>query len=141
MSDSTAARRYVVRRGTRTAPTSTTASSSSGSSLGTREKRTGSRADPVTPPEKPRVDRGPFAVKEFKNCERAVVRFFVSQTYGTRDFRRGREETDKPWYVVDADTWTAAEGTETRGYHSRDEAKRVARRYRDKYGAYTRSPF
>lgn len=72
---------------------------------------------------------GPRAVKVFKNRERAVIRFYVSPSASGR------------WHVVDAETWKVAGGTEKAGYRAKEEAIRIARKYRDTYGAYARSPF
>lgn len=123
------ARRYVVKRRTHTAHRSITSTSSSSTSQKTSK--------PI--PEKPRVDRGPFAVKEFRSRERAVARFFITQSRGTACLRRGWVPGN--WWVVDAETWTTAAGTKKEGYRTEEEAKRIARRYRDEYGAYARSPF
>lgn len=57
-----------------------------------------------------------------------VIRFFVVN-------RRGQ------WFVADALTWRTADGTEESGYPKKEEAVRVARFYRDEYGAYCKSPF
>lgn len=138
-------KRYVVRRSTATAQKNTSECNSSSKNSGTSGKRKVSRgtskaSQDIT--EKPRVDRGPFSVKEFRNGGRAVVRFFITQTSGTRNLRPWRGENDwKPWYVVDAETWSPAEGTKTEGYRSETEARRVAREYREEYGPYARSPF
>lgn len=79
-------------------------------------------------PEKPRTTNGPSAFRVYSNGRRLVVRFFVVQ-------RRGR------WFVADALTWRTADGTEESGYSEKKDAVRVARYYRDEYGAYCKSPF
>lgn len=79
-------------------------------------------------PKKPRVTIGPSAVRVYSSGRRLVIRFFVVE-------RRGR------WYVADSLTWRTADGTEESGYPTKEESVRVARYYRDEYGAYCKSPF
>lgn len=90
-------------------------------------------------PESPRVDLGPKAYRTYKNKERLVIRFFVA--YGF--FRKnGRYKSDGKFYVYDmAGNGRVAAKTSKEGYADKKEAIRVAREYRDKYGAYVRFPF
>lgn len=114
--------RIVVRRKAATSSTGGASSTSSPSSSGTR------RGKRKKIPKKPRTTIGPSAVLAYASGRRLVIRFFVVQ-------RRGR------WFVADSLTWRTADGTEESGYPKKEEAVRVARYYRDEYGAYCKSPF
>jgi hypothetical protein len=46
-----------------------------------------------------------------------------------------------PWWVMDMDTGKVAAKTSKTGYPTKQEAVRVAREYRDRYGAYVKAPF
>lgn len=90
-------------------------------------------------PESPKVDIGPKAYRVYKNKERLVIRFYVAQGIVRR---RGRYVGDGKFYVYDmASAGRIAGKTAKEGYKDKKEAIRVAREYRDKYGAYARSPF
>ena len=97
-------------------------------------------------PKKPKVDEGPKAVKSWKSGKRLVVRFFVAQFCGSQPYwaKRHRGERgpyESKWYVMDCDTGKRAVGTKEDGYDTQDEARVVARKYRDKYGAYVEMDF
>lgn len=86
-------------------------------------------SSPENAPERPKVDIGPKAYKVYKSGARAVIRFFVQE-------KRGK------FYVLDiAGDKPVAARTEKDGYATKREAVRVAREYRDKYGAYAKVPF
>jgi hypothetical protein len=114
------------------AKSSTRATSSnipSGSSGRTSEER----------PERPKVDIGPKSYKAYRNRERLVIRFYVAEGIVRR---RGRYKGDGRYYVYDmAGDGKVAGRTSKEGYADKKEAVRVAREYRDKYGAYTRFLF
>lgn len=83
-------------------------------------------------PERPKVTIGPKAYKVFRNRERLVIRFFVAES------RRGSGK----YFVYDmAASGRIAGKTSKDGYASKKEAVKVARDYRDKYGAYARFSF
>lgn len=89
-------------------------------------------------PESPKVDIGPRAYKVFRNGERLVIRFSVEQALIRGKgayYRRGN------WFVWDMDTGRIAAKSLKTGYKEKREAIRVAREYRDKYGAYVRFGF
>lgn len=52
-----------------------------------------------------------------------------------------RVKSTDPWFVIDAEEATLAAGTKQAGYPDKEKATKVARRYRDEYGAYTLMPF
>lgn len=114
--------RIVVHRKAAESSTVEASSTSSPSSPGQKQARTRKI------PKKPRVTIGPSAVRVYSSGRRLVIRFFVVE-------RRGR------WFVADSLTWRTADGTEESGYPKKEEAIRVAREYRDDYGAYCKSPF
>lgn len=124
-SDSTTAGSSDARSSTR----ATSSNTPSGSSGRTSEER----------PERPKVDIGPKSYKAYRNRERLVIRFYVAEGIVRR---RGRYKGDGRYYVYDmAGTGRIAGKTAKEGYADKKEAIRVAREYRDKYGAYARSPF
>jgi hypothetical protein len=89
-------------------------------------------------PVSPRVDIGPKAYRVFKNQERLVIRFCVGKGWvrGRRSyFQAGR------YFVWDMDTGRIAAKTAKYGYDTKQDAIRVARQYRDKFGAYVRVGF
>lgn len=86
-------------------------------------------SSPKGAPGRPKVDIGPKAYMTYKSGARAVIRFFV------RD-KRGR------WFVMDmCSSGPLAAKTLKDGYATKKEAVEVARKYRDKYGAYAKVPF
>lgn len=90
-------------------------------------------------PKNPRVDIGPKAYKVYQNKDRLVIRFSVDQA--PRRVARGKGAyytRTGNWFVWDMDTGRVAVKTSKTGYTDRKEAVRVAREYRDKYGAYVR---
>jgi hypothetical protein len=89
-----------------------------------------------TPPKVPRVDLGPRAYEVWPGGAVRVIRFYV----GLRLCReKSRYVFRRPYEVYDMDTGRVA--ARTTGYASKQEAIRVARRYRDRYGAYAKVPF
>lgn len=125
---STSASRSGAKKSTRATETSGDASSSTGNSS----------ERPVSP----RVDIGPKAYKIFRNRERLVIRFSVEQ--GLRRVARGKGSyyiRIGNWFVWDMDTGKLAAKTSKTGYTDKREAVRIAREYRDKYGAYVRFDF
>lgn len=119
-SGSTSVRLKVARRGT-AATATTTAGTFSSESL----------------PVKPKVDIGPKAYRVYRNGDRKVIRFSV----GHGRFRRsGKHFYTKKFYVFDMDTGKVAAKTSKDGYEKK-EAVKVARRYRDTFGAYARVGF
>lgn len=89
-------------------------------------------------PVSPKVDLGPKAYKVYRNGDRLVIRFCVGQGWVRNKghySRRGR------YFVWDMDTGRIAAKTEKHGYPDKNAAVRVARSYRDKYGAYVRVGF
>lgn len=111
-----------------------------------KSAKSGERPRKTPVPKKPRVDEGPRAVKSWRDGRRLVARFFVAQFCGTQPYwakkhRGQRGPYESKWYVMDCDSGRRALGTAEEGYDSLDEAKAVARRYRDEYGAYVEMPF
>lgn len=91
-------------------------------------------------PEKPRVDIGPKAYVSYKSGARKVIRFFVDRPF-VRD-ARNRWKPTSVWYVLDmGGERLVAAGTKKQGYPEKKDAVRVAREYRDKYGAYVKVEF
>lgn len=118
-------------------PASTTATSSAAKSR--------TRTAPTTTyvpdfPEKPRVDIGPKAYVSYKSGARKVIRFFVDRPF-VRD-AKNRWKPTSVWYVLDmGGERLVAAGTKKQGYPEKKDAVRVAREYRDKYGAYVKVEF
>lgn len=91
-------------------------------------------------PERPRVDIGPKAYRAYRSGRRLVIRFYVAQA--THRAPRGAYLFGKgPWFVWDMDSRGIAGKTSKTGYPVKKDAIRVARKYRDTYGAYTKAPF
>lgn len=127
-SASTSASRSVAKKSTRATETSGGGSSASENSSNR--------------PESPRADIGPKAYKVFRNGERLVIRFSVEQAL--RRIPRGKCSyyvRTGNWFVYDMDTGRAAAKTSKTGYQDKREAVKVAREYRDRYGAYVRFGF
>lgn len=74
----------------------------------------------------------------YKNGDRLVIRFSVGQM--PTGLRGVRPHTG-PFYVWDMDTGKIAAKTSKTGYAEKLEAMKVAREYRDRYGAYVRFKF
>jgi len=89
-------------------------------------------------PVAPKVDIGPQAYRVYRNGDRLVIRFGVGQI--PTGIRGVRPHTG-PFYVWDMDTGKVAAKTSKTGYTDRNEAVRIAREYREKYGAYVRFKF
>lgn len=94
-------------------------------------------------PLKPRVGIGPKAYKVFRNGDRLVIRFSVDQMLvrAIRGKRNVYYTRAGNWFVWDMDTGKIAAKTSKTGYTDKKEAVRIAREYRDKYGAYVRFDF
>lgn len=93
-------------------------------------------------PVSPRADIGPKAYQVFRNGDRLVIRFSVERAL--RRVVRGKESYNVRvgnWFVWDMDTGRVAAKTSKTGYPEKQEAVRVAREYRDRYGAYVRFGF
>lgn len=89
-------------------------------------------------PVSPKVDLGPKAYKVFRNGDRLVIRFCVGQGWVRN---RGHYSRRGRYFVWDMDTGKVAAKTERYGYPDKTAAVKVARNYRDKYGAYVRVGF
>jgi hypothetical protein len=81
---------------------------------------------------------GPKAYRVYRSGRRLAVRFFVAR-HAAR-VRGGYREVGDAYLVWDMDTGKLAAKTDKNGY-TNEEAVRVAREYRNKYGAYVRSAF
>lgn len=91
-------------------------------------------------PDRPKVDIGPKAYKVYRSGSRKVIRFFVCRPF-VRDMKNRWKPTTN-WYVMDmAGEGHIAAKTKKQGYPDKKDAVRVAREYRDKYGAYAKVPF
>lgn len=123
-SDSTSARRLIAKSATQATGTTIVASATSNRS-------------PV--PVYPRVDIGPKAYKVYRNQDRLVVRFTVDKVL-QKNGRGGYVRVGR-YYVWDMDTGQIATRTKKSGYLDKKEAVKVAREYRDRYGAYVRVGF
>lgn len=114
-----------------------TRAKSSAATKSTRTARSTTRSG-SSEPVSPRVDIGPQAYKEYPSRRRRVVRFFVA---GRLLGKQSCLSSKPPFFVYDMDSGRIAGRTSKSGYESKKEAVRVAREYRDKYGAYTKAPF
>jgi hypothetical protein len=85
------------------------------------------------------VDIGPKAYKRYKDRSRLVIRFFVAEDLvGWRGAYRGTGR----FFVYDMESSGRIAGkTSKDGYPTKKDAMKVAREYRDRYGAYTRFKF
>lgn len=119
------ARGSAVKNGTRATEKTTAVSSSS-------------KQKPKKIPVAPKVDLGPKAYKVYRNGDRMVIRFCVGQGWKRN---RGHYSREGRYYVWDLDTGKVAAKTEKNGYPDKQAAVKVARQYRDKYGAYVRFGF
>lgn len=158
----TAKRKVVVRRSsTPTTITTTTSGSSSTKKRALKIKKTSSTSksksspmpmsmSPVKDhkdkiPRRPRVDRGPKSVGIASDGKsRWVYRFWVHQSNGYQFFgpNKGKQIiSEAPWFVVDYKKGGIAEGSNPKGYSTQEEAVKAARKYRNKLGPYTKSPF
>ena len=84
------------------------------------------------------MDIGPKCYELWPGGAVRVIRFYVGLTM-RRSY--GRYRFDEPYRVYDMDTGKYAARTNKDGYATKKEAVRVAREYRDKYGAYAKVPF
>lgn len=89
-------------------------------------------------PVSPKVTIGPKAYEMWENGAVKVIRFYVGLTFYSR---KGKFWFHEPFQVYDSDTGKVAAKTSKTGYATKKEAVRVAREYRDKYGAYAKVPF
>lgn len=98
-------------------------------------KRSSQRSyTPPKLPESPPVSKGPKSYGLSKKGRHIVPRFFITQMKGYRYFKNR-------WWVADMLEGRVAKGTEKEGYSSKKEAISVAKKYRDKYGEWARTPF
>jgi hypothetical protein len=84
-------------------------------------------------PAKPKVTVGTKSYGRSKSGGYIVCRFWITQ-----NLMKTPKKTD-PWYVVDMETGNVAKGT--KAYPQKDQAIAIARKYRDKYGAWFVMPF
>lgn len=103
-----------------------------------RRKKTGSTYTPPKLPDKPKVTVGAKSYGRSKSGGYIVTRFYLTQVW-LKDFTKVRP--DDPWFVIDLEEATLAAGTKQAGYPDKEKAIQVARRYRDRYGAWTVMPF
>lgn len=85
-------------------------------------------------PSKPKVTVGTKCYGRSKMGGYIVCRFWITQHFWGRKLK----PTD-PWYVIDMETGNVAQGT--KAYQEKDKAIAIARKYRDKYGAWYVMPF
>jgi hypothetical protein len=99
---------------------------------------------PPVLPETPKVTVGPRSYGKSKSGKHIVIRFFITKTtVHARSVSNGTSvlfKRNKNWFVVDMDAGEVAEGTSLDGY-PKAEAIKVARQYRDEYGAWATMPF
>lgn len=90
-------------------------------------------------PAKPKVTLGPKCYGEDIRGRRIVIRFWVTDSLNPFDRKSRRSGR---WFVVDQDihSRSVAAGTKREGYVF-EEAVKVARRYRDEFGAYCKFPY
>lgn len=93
-----------------------------------------SKYTPPKLPESPPVTKGPRSYGLSKGGRHIVIRFYITQMMRMRLYKNR-------WWVMDMLEGHIAKGTEKEGYRSKKEAANVARRYRDKYGEWARTPF
>lgn len=103
-----------------------------------RKVRIVRRYVPPKLPEKPKVTEGPKSYGQTKRGQYIVPRFWITQ------FRNGvhrlNAKESSPWFVIDMEEASLARGTQKSGY-PKEEAVRIARKFRDKYGAWSTTPF
>lgn len=93
-------------------------------------------------PVAPRVDIGHKAYEVWPGGAVRVIRFCVDlETYRKRRGKCSAYAKREPYFVYDMDTGGIAAKTSKTGYATKKEAVKVARMYRDKYGAYAKVPF
>lgn len=102
-----------------------------------RKTRSGSPYTPPKLPEKPKVTQGGKCYGRTKRGAYIIARFYITQMWMV-PFTKVKPSD--PWFVVDAEEATLAAGTKKAGY-PKEKAIRVARKYRDEYGAWTTMPF
>lgn len=103
-----------------------------------KKSRSKTSAKPI--PERPSPKR-PKAVKSYASGKRLVVRFTLSKYMGHNPWNPKQRGDESPWYVTDMDTGQIAKGSDRKGYEDKAEAAKVARKLRNKYGAYAKVPF
>lgn len=130
-------------------PTRAKSNGSVSTIVGSSGARSSTPATPVrTPsgyydiPVAPKVDIGHKAYELWPGGGVKVIRFCVDlETYRKRRGRCGSYAKREPYFVYDMDTGGIAAKTSKTGYATKKEAVRVARQYRDTYGAYAKVPF
>lgn len=93
---------------------------------------------PPVLPDKPKVTVGTRSYGRTKTGAYIVCRFWITQFW--RGKYVGKTKPTDPWFVIDMEEARLAKGTSQTGY-SKEDATRVAREYRDKYGAWSTVPF
>lgn len=89
-------------------------------------------------PDKPKVTEGAKSYGRTKRGQYIVPRFWITQfMYGKWS---GNVTASDPWYVIDMEEATIARGTKDTGY-PKEKAIKIARRYRDEFGAWSTMPF
>jgi hypothetical protein len=91
-------------------------------------------------PDKPPVTKGPRSYGRTRKGKYIVPRFWVyshTSSVLVKGFRLGRH------YVIDMHEpeRASARGTNPSGYATEKEAAKIAKKYRDKYGAWAKVPF
>jgi hypothetical protein len=98
----------------------------------------GSSYTPPKLPDKPKVTQGAKEYGRSKSGGYIITRFYITQIW-LKDFTRVKK--NDPWFVIDAEEARLASGTKQAGYKEKEKAIRVAKKYRDTYGAWTVMPF
>lgn len=99
-----------------------------------RKIRSGSRYTPPKLPAKPSVTSN----RSYGRTKRGgyiVARFQVMSRFPTYT------KQPPPWIIWDVEEALVAKGTKQEGYQDKEKAVRVARKYRDEYGAWAVMPF
>lgn len=90
---------------------------------------------PPVLPEKPKVTVGAKSFGRSRSGGYIIPRFWITQSLL---IKRTPKKSD-PWYVIDMETGYLAKGT--KAYPEKDKAIRIARKYRDEFGAWYVMPF
>jgi hypothetical protein len=130
-------------------PTRATSSGSVSTTAKNSDARKTTRTTPVSTasgscgiPVAPKVDIGHKAYEVWPGGAVKVIRFCVDmETFRKRKGRYSAYAKREPYFVYDMDTGGIAAKTSKTGYATKKEAVKVARAYRDKYGAYAKVPF
>jgi hypothetical protein len=105
------------------------------------QSKTGSRYFPrPNLPDKPKVTVGAKSYGRTKLGGYIVPRFWITQVGFAKTNHLTVKPSD-PWYVVDMEEANIAQGTKTSGYKDKKEAIKIARKFRDEFGAWSVMPF